>query len=456
MNTRKGIAFTSVLLSFIFFLTSCSVQKRIGKNAKNNLVHNNHLTNAHIGISIYDPLADKFLYNYQGEKYFVPASNTKIFTCYAALKYLGDSLAGINYKEEDTAIYLFPTGDPSLLHKDFRQHLVIDFLRQIKKPVYLSDRSWKTEAFGSGWAWNDYNQEYMAERSPLPVYGNTIRWIQERTTPENMDSMAFDQSLSIYSLPEVNWKVRFNTDVSRKSFFVQRNKYENIYEITEGKEIKIEQEVPFVTNTVQAAIELLRDTVNTNISLAPWPVSHQVVKQGPLQTVFSQPRDTLLKLMMHRSDNFFAEQLLLMASNKQFGVMDDDSIISYLLNNALSILPHKPRWVDGSGLSRYNLFTPQSFVAILNQMKNEFSLDRLKVIFPTPGTGTLTSYPKSDSDFIFAKTGTLTGVVGLSGFLYTRKNKLLIFSILVNNHRTSAVEVRKSIQAFLSSVRKSL
>ena len=152
------------------------------------------------------------------EKYFVPASNTKIFSCYAGMKYLGDSLAGINYLEDDTAIYLFPTGDPSLLHKDFLKHPVIDFLKGTKKTVYITGQYWKSAAFGSGWAWNDYNEAYMAERSPLPVYGNTIRWIQERTADQNMDSLAFDQSLSIYSLPEVNWKVRFNTDISKKSF----------------------------------------------------------------------------------------------------------------------------------------------------------------------------------------------------------------------------------------------
>ena len=54
------------------------------------------LQTAHIGISIFDPAANKYLYNYQGDKYFVPASNTKLPTCYAAMKYLGDSLVGLS------------------------------------------------------------------------------------------------------------------------------------------------------------------------------------------------------------------------------------------------------------------------------------------------------------------------------------------------------------------------
>ena len=67
---------------------------------------------AHVGISIFEPAAGKYLYNYQGDKYFVPASNTKIPTCYAAMKYLGDSLVGFRYMIHDTTIEILPAGDP--------------------------------------------------------------------------------------------------------------------------------------------------------------------------------------------------------------------------------------------------------------------------------------------------------------------------------------------------------
>ncbi len=86
-------------------------------------------------------------------------------------------------------------------------------------------------------------------------------------------------------------------------------------------------------------------------------------------------------------------------------------------------------------------------------MKNEFGIERIKEIFPTGGEGTLSSYYKKDSSFIYAKTGTLSGVVAISGFLYTSKNKLFLFSVLVNNHQASATEVRRSIERFLQGLR---
>ena len=157
--------------------------------------------------------------------------------------------------------------------------------------------------------------------------------------------------------------------------------------------------------------------------------------------------------MMHRSDNFFAEQSLLMVSNELLGVMNDDKIIDTLLKTDFKDLPQKPRWVDGSGLSRYNLFTPQYFIAILDKMKNEFGMERIKIIFTTSGEGTLNNFYKSDSGSIYAKTGTLSGVVALSGFLYTKKNKLLLFSVLVNNHQASTAAVRRAVERFLQGVR---
>jgi D-alanyl-D-alanine carboxypeptidase/D-alanyl-D-alanine-endopeptidase (penicillin-binding protein 4) len=80
-------------------------------------------------------------------------------------------------------------------------------------------------------------------------------------------------------------------------------------------------------------------------------------------------------------------------------------------------------------------------------------MDRIKSILATGGTGTIRSYYKADSGFIYAKTGTLSGVVALSGYLYTKKNKLLIFSVLVNNHRTSSTNIRKAVEKFIEEVR---
>jgi serine-type D-Ala-D-Ala carboxypeptidase/endopeptidase (penicillin-binding protein 4) len=438
----------SIYIVLALVVTACSTQQQISKSVKATVLQDSSLQHAHVGISLYDVAGNKYLYNYQGDKYFVPASNTKLITCYAALKYLGDSLPGISYWENDTALFLVPTGDPSLLHSEFKKQPVIDFIKKSGKPVYVTDANWKDEPLGAGWSWNDYNENYMAERSPMPVYGNIIKWVQEMSG--NAASNAnMQETPSIYSIPEIEWKVRFNTGVTRRGFFVQRNRDENVYMITEGTEKKKEQDVPFVTRGVQSAVELLPDSVGKEVFY-----KEALPKgAGKLLTIRSQPTDSLLKPMMHRSDNFYAEQSLLMVSQAILGIMNDTRIVDTLLKTDLSVLPQRPRWADGSGLSRYNLFTPNDFVTVLKKMREEFGMERMKVILPTGGEGTLSNLYKQDVNHIFAKTGTLSGVVAISGYLYTSKNKLLIFSVLINNHTGSAVTIRRSIEDFLSGIR---
>ena len=118
--------------SFIIFLSSCSVQKQIAKSANKDVLDAAPLQTAHVGISIYEPATNKYWYDYQGDKYFTPASNTKIATCYAAMKYLGDSLVGLRYviRGKDTnyiVLGIQPTGDPTLLHPDFVKQPVFEF-----------------------------------------------------------------------------------------------------------------------------------------------------------------------------------------------------------------------------------------------------------------------------------------------------------------------------------------
>jgi D-alanyl-D-alanine carboxypeptidase/D-alanyl-D-alanine-endopeptidase (penicillin-binding protein 4) len=236
----------------------------------------------------------------------------------------------------------------------------------------------------------------------------------------------------------VGWK-------NANGFTVFRPINENSFFINPDDRI-VYEEIPF-TNTRSVIIHLLADTLKKTV------IPYGTIKKKLAGIVHSQPTDSLLKPMMHRSDNFFAEQSLLMVSNERLGVMNDAKIIDTILKTDFKDLPQKPRWADGSGLSRYNLFTPQDFVTILNKMKNEFGMERIKVIFPTGGEGTISSYYKADSGYIYAKTGTLSGVVAFSGYLYTKKGKLLIFSTLVNNHQAAATDVRRTIEKFIQGIR---
>ena len=424
------------LLFILILIYSCTPTKRIGKTAQKNVIESKALSNAHIGISIFEPATGKWWYRYQDDKYFVPASNTKLATCYAAMKYLGDSLAGMDYLETDSVLFIRATADPTFLHRDYKTQPAFAFLKkQTKKLCYVFPNP-DVEAYGDGWAWNDYNEGYMAERSELPIYGNVIEYKLQK----NNKSYILNGDIPFF-------KYALNSLVDSLSPHIQitRIRYENTFYVQPAKGNFSTVQIPFRTYQNQ---RLLEDTLKKAwLDKVSPPINAKFI------SIHSQPTDSLLKPMMHRSDNFFAEQSLLMVSNSRLGYMSDAKIIDNLLQTDFKDLPQKPRWVDGSGLSRYNLFSPQDFVTILNKMKSEFGMERIKNILATGNNGTLTNYYKADSTYIFAKTGTLSGVVAISGFLYTKQNKLLLFSVLVNNHNAAATEVRRTIEKFIEGIR---
>ena len=213
---------------------------------------------------------------------------------------------------------------------------------------------------------------------------------------------------------------QFEASDGNMQFSVSRNYGENsfFFNINSGKKDTVE--VTYNTNSeINPTHILLEDTLRKNIRTIGY--------KNVVQKLYSQPTDSLLKPMMHNSDNFFAEQTLLMVSLNKLGFMSDDKIIDTLLKTDFKDLPQKPKWVDGSGLSRYNLFTPQDFVFILNKMKNEFGWQRIAAIFPTGNEGTLKGYYKNYPYKIFAKTGSLSNIISLSGFLKTNTGKDLTF-----------------------------
>lgn len=421
------------LFAGLLLLTaSCSIQKKIAAEAKKDMLELPDFTAAHVGISLYDPAAQQYLYNYQQDKFFVPASNTKLFSCYAAMKYLGDSLPALRYVDKgDGIVEVEANGDPSFLHPDFAKQPVYTFLKKQKK-IILTDENWHDNGLGAGWAWDDYNSDYMPERSVMPIYGNLVH---------------FSNTKGLRAVPALFNKY-LEATVAGDLFSVRRALGNNHFYSRPSATRFTEAALPFYTGDSRLLTGLLSDTLQIPVESGHFKLDRlpDVVK------IYSQPTDSLLKIMMHRSDNFYAEQCLLMVSNEKLGYMNTARIIDTLLKTDFADMPQKPKWVDGSGLSRYNLFTPQDFITILAKMKNEFSWQRITTILETGGAGTISNYYKNYAGHIYAKTGSLSNHIALSGYLITRKGKQLIFSVLVNAHQAPVANIRKGVEKFLTAV----
>lgn len=430
--------------TFLFFPALHSQKKNI-KELEEKIINSPVFSQIFTGFALYHPKQDNFLYTHEAEKYYTPASNTKLFTLYTSLVVLGDSIPTLVYQETDTAIIFWGAGDPSFLNPLLpKDTSVLSFLKNTTKKLYFSGHNFKDVRFGPGWSWDDYNYTYQTEKSPLPIYGNNVTFSQK------------NNQLGFKAIPTFFQKnVQLNPDLPNQrpqfSRAVNENSFEcNTAALSGNKKYTIT--IPFRYSD-ELLVALLTDTLKKPVYLQTDPIP-----ASDIQYLYSKvPADSIYQLMMQQSDNFVAEQLLNACANKLFGVQDPNLIIDYATKNLLNDLPHIPRWVDGSGLSRYNLFTPKSIAVLLKKIYNTIPQEKLFNIFAAGGvSGTIENWYASEGKavpYIYAKTGTLSNKHCLSGYIVTKKNEVLIFSFMHNNYLGSNNPIRREMQNVLEYIR---
>lgn len=387
----------------------------------------------HTGFLLYDPVTQKSLYEYKSSHYFTPASNTKIFTLFACLQLLGDSVPALKYTIAEDSLIFWGTGDPSFLYKEICPNdRVLNFLKSTSLPLYFSDANFSTTHFGSGWAWDDYNDYYSAERSPFPIYGNIL-------SLQALGNKFFVQPTFFKNYVEVG-------PSEDKAKLIRRPDGNDFVFHPSSTQQQFAADVPFKVSPELTAT-LLSDTLRKMVRTIRKPLIQN------FQTVYSLPVDSVYKVMMQESDNFIAEQLLLICSQTVSDTLQPEIAIRYVKKNFLNDLPDDPKWVDGSGLSRYNLFTPRSIVQVWQKIYDRIPRERLFSILATGGkSGTIKNWYKAEAPYIFGKTGSLSNNHSLSGYLVTRKGRTLIFSFMNNNYTASTNEIRQNMENILRSI----
>lgn len=387
----------------------------------------------HTGFALYDLTSKKYLAEYHSDKYFTPASNAKIFTFYTSLRVLGDSATALKYVHRGDSIIFWGMGDPSFLYsRTYYDSSVYNFFVQAEDKLFYSPSNFETSLLGPGWAWDDYPYNYSAERSPFPMFGN-LTTIEKNFTGFRVSPRYFMEHFTIATDPHKREEVIRDLDNNQLTYFPGKGLYKN-------------WELPYHYSS-DLVVDLLSDTLKREVQEINLPIPSDA------QSLKSIPLDSLYRVMMQDSDNFIAEQLLLQCAGILSDTLNPEIAIKYALDSLLNDLPDELSWVDGSGLSRYNLFTPRSVVKLWEKIYQFVPQERLFKLLAVGGqSGTIKNWYKKDVPFIFGKTGTLSNNHSLSGFLITRKGKVLIFSMMNNNYLASTNEVRIRMEKILNSI----
>ena len=384
-----------------------------------------HLT----GFLLYDLDSGRVVFEKNSHQRFIPASTIKLLTAYAALVVLQDSTQTLRYLSSGDTLKIWGSGDPSWNYKEFAQP---DFQKIIgkHKVVQFSDANQVSPSYGYGWQWDDYYYDYAAERSSLPIYGNLVQVEKVgdslRLFPNHFQAQLQSSAKDIKELTR---------DFHSNTFFYNPTSYR-------GRE----NYIPFLVQP-----ELLVQLASRETGL-PW-----IYKAEPLPAVHQQWRASallpILKEMMLMSDNFLAEQLLFMVSDKLFKTLDTDRAIDYLIKTELADLPDNPKWVDGSGLSRHNLLTPRTLVGVFEKLNRLLPRERLLELLATGGkTGTLKNTFQAAQPYIFAKTGSMSHSYNLAGLVQTKSGKTYAFAFMNTNFPSSVSTVRKEVEKVMLQV----
>ena len=166
-------------------------------------------------------------------------------------------------------------------------------------------------------------------------------------------------------------------------------------------------------------------------------------RKTPIYTYKSKPLYEILKYMVKNSDNEIAEHI--------FRTVGAKTLKKGTINNSIAALIRLTKKffdygindytiVDGPGLSRYNLVTPDLVVQILEFMYKKYGDNFLNLLSYSKADGTINGRFSFE---VWAKTGTLTGVSGIAGFLKNKNGELIVFSLFENNYLKAKVDVKE-------------
>lgn len=431
------------IISTLFF-SSCRTIKEIPepipKITAQSMVETSPVFNKiFTGFMLFDPETGDTLAKQYADKYMTPASNTKIYTMYTCTKILGDSIPSLRYVIEGENLIFWGTGDPTFAHpffeENFGKNRAVEFLKSWKGNLYYAPQFNKNR-FGEGWAWDDFNGYYSTELSTFPIYSNLIRFRKNKGN-------AVPTTVPRY----------FEAHLKAQKGLIRpaRNEIDNtINHPPYGKDVSYSKNIPFkVSNEV--ILELLEEVTGKNVQY-DWTLN-QTMKEKQ-QTIYSYRTNDVLQQMMQPSDNFIAEQLLFVCASEKGLPLETREIIQFATDSLLQNTPDPLVWRDGSGMSRYNMFTPRSTIYVLNELYQQSDTTTLFNIFPAGGkTGTLKNWYAGNPPYVFAKTGTLSNNHCLSGYIRTKSGKVLIFTFMNNHYLGSSSTYKTEMQRVLEWIR---
>ena len=425
------------------------------------------------GLLIVDAESGETLYEQNADKYFLPASNMKLFTTALALAKLGPeyrfhttletrgTISSEGVLSGDLA--LVGRGDPNLSNRKFPYDLKEEFdgppekvlseladalvakgIKQISGDVVGDDSYFPRERYPSGWEIDDMVWEYGAAISAIVVDDNTVTLmltpgeqagnpVQAVLTPGTLDFTVANEVAT--SAADVKSDLKLTREPGSNVVVVK-----GTLPAKSGPRkliLAVEEPAQHAAATLKRLLEE-RGLKVGGVARARHDGGEMSGDPAVLAEHVSVPLGDSVKLVNKISQNLHSEMLLRTVARQKgvWATPDDLMKIPAEFYEAAGIAPGDVIQTDASGLSRHDLVTPRAIVMLLGFAQKQAWFGPYYASLPVAGVdGTLEDRMKNTpaAGHIHAKTGSVEHVRTLSGFAETAGGRRLIFSFLSNN-----------------------
>ncbi|SDI41418.1 D-alanyl-D-alanine carboxypeptidase/D-alanyl-D-alanine endopeptidase [Natribacillus halophilus] len=440
------------------------------ENNLRDILDDERLEHAISGVHVRSAETGEELFSHEAHTSLTPASGQKVLVGAAALDTLGSDYTfetGVYANGEQTGaalhgdLYLKGEGDPTMLaedYEDFAREVSAQGINVVHGDVVADDTFFDDERLPPDLAFGDESCGFGAQTSALTASpdedfdaGTVIVEVEPGDSPGDEAEVSVTPETDYVTIDD---DVETTAEDSSENISIEREHGTNdivvegdipVDDDTERTWISVWEPTEFAQHLFHSALKEEGIQIQGDLKLGETPE-----EADPLVVRESMPLEELFTPYMKLSNNGHAETMTKTMARvvEDKGSWDEglDIVEDYLSDAGLNIDAIQLR--DGSGMSHLNYIPPHEMTALLEHIQGEDWYDILYESLPIAGVeddlvgGTLSDRMEDTEaeENVHAKTGTLTSITSLSGYVTTQDGEELIFSIILNNFIGDAPE----------------
>lgn len=439
-----------VLLASLLAVISCGTWA----SPIDNLIEQ-YLPFAHVGLLVQDASSQELIYSKNTQQSFAPASVTKSFTSAATLVTLDQNfsyITSIGYNQDD--LVLIFTGDPSFTREDLIA--LLQKVNVVNGDIIINNTHFPKPDEGRGWVAEDLNWYFGTPAKTVIINENQIpiQITPSKTLGQKVELKVLHEDFIVpishevitVSEQEANTLCQLNLELNPLNNGVHfygcwpKGQSVTLKVGLANPELRVEQ---IILETLKAQnVAFNGEVKNANAAITKPLASHQ-----------SAPLSVLNQKVMKQSNNLYADSLVktLGQQNYNRGTLQAGSYAMLtILKEKLGVNSKTILLSDGSGGSIYNEVTPKDVGLLLQKMYDSpYQQDYLTLQKVDADHTFYSRLPENFNTPLYLKTGSMTGVSNLAGYIKTKSGKTLIFVCLLNSLPKNKSKVREFEQAFI-------